>query len=118
MHKQSIRISALLGLCLALGSLYTQAVRAQSKTLDAIFTTAPIKIDGYAEPAWNKAPAANIAICMNAALTAQLSDCKVSGTAQALWNGPELYLLITVTDPGRLRLLQPRIPSAPVSKST
>src|ERR1035438_3850424 len=36
---------------------------------------------------------------MNPALSSDLSDCKVSGTAQALWNGPLLYLLFTVADP-------------------
>jgi hypothetical protein len=41
----------------------------------------------------------NVGICMNAALTVQLSHCSVSGTVQALWNGPMLYLLFTVTDP-------------------
>jgi hypothetical protein len=99
MQEQWIRGFALLGFCLALDSMCTLAAVAQSKSLNAVFTTAPIKVDGYAESAWNKAPAANIAICMNAELTVQLSDCKVSGTVQALWNGPLLYLLISVTDP-------------------
>ena len=36
---------------------------------------------------------------MNPARTAQLSDCTVTGSVQALWNGPLLYLLFTVTDP-------------------
>lgn len=99
MQKQWIRGFATLGLCLALNGLCCAAAFAQRKTLDAVFTTAPIKVDGFAEPAWNKAPAAEIAICMNAELTAQLNDCKVSGTVKALWNGPLLYLLISVTDP-------------------
>ena len=99
MQKQFIRAFAVWGLFLAMQCLSPFSALAQGKKLNAIFTTSPIKIDGYAEPAWSKAPAANIAICMNAALTAQLSDCKVSGTVQALWNGPHLYLLITVTDP-------------------
>lgn len=80
-------------------SLSTLPALAQGKILNAIFTTSPIKVDGYAEPAWNKAPSPDIAICLNAELKAQLSHCKVSGTVQALWNGPLLYLLITVTDP-------------------
>ena len=71
---------------------------AKGQIQNAIFTESPIKIDGYAESPWNRAPAANIAICMNAELTAQLTGCKVSGMVQALWNGPHPYLLITVTD--------------------
>jgi hypothetical protein len=38
-------------------------------------------------------------ICMNPTLTAQLANCAVSGTIQAMWNGPLLYLLFTVMDP-------------------
>lgn len=90
---------AVLGFSIAIQILNSDSVVAQGKILNAIFTTAPIKVDGYAEPAWDKAPVSKIAICMNTALTDQLSDCKVSGTVQALWNGPLLYLLITVTDP-------------------
>jgi endo-1,4-beta-xylanase len=67
--------------------------------LSAAFTPVPIHVDGIAEPAWSNAPAQNIAICMNPALTQQLADCRVSGTVQALWNGPILYLLFAVTDP-------------------
>src|ERR1035441_4526785 len=99
MRKQYIRIFTVLGLSVAIQIPGCFPAFAQGKILNAIFTTSPIKVDGYAEPAWDKAPAANIAICMNAELTAELSDCKVSGTVQALWNGPLLYLLITVTDP-------------------
>ncbi len=65
----------------------------------AQFTSTPITVDGIAEPAWNSATPSNIAICMNPALTAQLTNCKVSGTVRALWDGPRLYLLFTITDP-------------------
>jgi hypothetical protein len=84
MQRQYIRVFTILGLFLAIQSLSPLSALAQGKTLNANFTSSPIKVDGYAEPAWNKAPSANIAICMNAELTAQLSDCKVSGTVQAL----------------------------------
>jgi len=67
--------------------------------LNAVFSRTPITVDGVAEPAWSKAPAQPIAICMNPTLTQQLSNCKVSGTVQALWNGPLVYLFFTVTDP-------------------
>jgi endo-1,4-beta-xylanase len=67
--------------------------------LNAVFTPAPILVDGKPEEAWSKAAPSDIAICMNPARTAQLDNCTVRGTVQALWNGPRLYLLFTVTDP-------------------
>jgi endo-1,4-beta-xylanase len=72
---------------------------AQGKTLDAVFTPSPVQIDGRTEGAWQKAPPSEVAICTNTNRTEQLSDCKVSGTVRAMWHGPLLYLLFTVTDP-------------------
>jgi hypothetical protein len=72
-------------LALSLSGLCSCAAFAQSKTLNAIFTTAPVKVDGYAEPAWSQAPPAKIAICMNAELTAQLNDCKPLGTVMPVY---------------------------------
>src|SRR5580693_5407361 len=83
---------ALIGLICCLG-------QAQNKVLNAVFTPAAIEVDGKVDEAWSKTAPAGIAICMNPQRTAQLSDCKVSGTVQALWNGPLLYLLFRVTDP-------------------
>ena len=74
-------------------------VLAQGAALNAQFTSTPITVDGIAEAAWKNAPAQNIAICMNPALTQQLTNCKASGTVQAMWNGPLLYLFFTITDP-------------------
>ncbi|MGA2848006.1 MAG: sugar-binding protein [Terracidiphilus sp.] len=99
MQKQHISKLILSALSLALGSLVTLPALAQAKSLQAVFTPAPITIDGEPEAEWEKAPAAPIAICMNATLTAQLDHCSVSGTVQALWNGPLLYLFFTVADP-------------------
>jgi len=56
-------------------------------------------MDGRTGPAWDKAPSSPISICMNPKLTAPLDNCAASGTVQALWHGPVLYLLITVSDP-------------------
>ncbi len=81
-------------------ALFAAAASAQNKTLDAVFTPSAIAVDGKAEDAWSKAAPVAIPICMNAQKTAQLNDCKVSGTVQALWNGPTLYLLFNVIDPG------------------
>lgn len=67
--------------------------------LSAVFVPTPPRVDGVAEQAWSHAPAQNIAICMNPALTQPLANCSTSGTVQALWNGPLLYLLFSVTDP-------------------
>jgi endo-1,4-beta-xylanase len=81
---------ALIGLCSSLAY-------AQSRALNAAFTATPIQVDGHPEDAWSQAVPSDIAICMNR--TTRLSDCKVSATVQALWNGPLLYLLFTVSDP-------------------
>ena len=87
------------GLGVAFLSLFSFLASAQNKVLEAEFTPAPIQVDGNVKAAWDKARLSPIAICMNSALTAPLSGCKVSGTVQALWNGPLLYLLFTVNDP-------------------
>jgi endo-1,4-beta-xylanase len=89
--SQTIAI-ALIGLCLS-------PAQAQNRVMNAVFTPAPIQVDSKPTEAWSKATPSDIAICMNPQRTAQLGDCKVSGTVQALWNGPLLYLLFTVTDP-------------------
>ncbi|HVW08404.1 MAG TPA: sugar-binding protein [Bryobacteraceae bacterium] len=75
------------------------ALIAQNKTIEAVFTPSAITVDGKAGDVWSKAAPQAIAICMNAQKTAQLNNCQVSGTVQALWNGPTLYLLFHVTDP-------------------
>ena len=74
------------------------SARAHGKVLEAMFTPAPIRVDGQPDALWSKAAAADISICMNAGLKAQLDRCTVSGTVKAMWNGPLLYLLFTVTD--------------------
>jgi endo-1,4-beta-xylanase len=84
--------------CIVLAAGCLPLAQAQSKTLSAVFTPAPVLVDGHPEEAWSKADASDIAICMNAQRTAQLTDCKVSGTVRAMWNGPLLYLLVDVTD--------------------
>ena len=81
-----------------IGTVGSSSMQGQN-VLQAQFTPAPITVDGVAEAAWNNAPAQKIGICMNPALTGQLSNCAVTGTVQAMWNGPLLYYLITVTDP-------------------
>jgi endo-1,4-beta-xylanase len=87
------------GLCSALIGLCLPPAQAQSRVLNAAFTPTPVRVDGKAEDAWSKAAPSDIAICTNPQRTTQLSDCRVSGAIQALWNGPLLYLLFTVTDP-------------------
>ena len=92
---QSVMAVALMG---AAGTMGSVPVSAQA-ALNAVFTPTPVVVDGVAEAAWRNAPAQKLAICMNPALTAQLTNCVVSGTIQAMWNGPLLYLLFTVIDP-------------------
>src|SRR5271168_315889 len=99
MQKQFIPKAGAFGLYLAIVSLGLFPAFGQSKVLNAVFIPYPIKVDGNPKAAWSRAAPADIAICMNAKLTAQLNKCNVSGTAQAMWNGPLLYLLFTVTDP-------------------
>jgi endo-1,4-beta-xylanase len=84
---------------IAIPGLSLSSAQTQTRILAAAFTPAPIQVDGKAEDAWSAATPSDIAICMNPRRTARLSDCKVSGNVRALWNGPMLYLLFTVTDP-------------------
>ncbi|MEI9974281.1 MAG: sugar-binding protein [Ignavibacteriota bacterium] len=84
---------------IALAGLGWPTAHAQTKLLTAAFTPTPIQVDGKPEEAWANAAPSTIAICMNVQRTTQLTDCNVSGKVQALWNGPLLYLLFTVTDP-------------------
>ena len=86
---------ALAALAFTVGS---RSLEAQN-VLQAQFTPTPIVVDGTAEAAWSSAVPQNISICMNPALTSQLSNCATSGTVKAMWNGPLLYLLINVVDP-------------------
>jgi len=66
---------------------------AQPPTLSAVFTPTPIRVDAQPAPAWDKAAPSGIAICTGASP----GTCQVSATVRALWNGPLLYLLFTVT---------------------
>lgn len=93
--KRFVGVAVLSFLAATLGAVPMFA----QNVLNAVFTPTPITVDGVAEPAWKNAPPQNIAICMNPTLTQQLTGCKVSGTVQAMWNGPLLYLFFTVTDP-------------------
>src|SRR5271165_2683170 len=83
----------------ALGLTVPACVCGQGKVLRAAFTPAPVAVDANRGAEWEKAAPQPIAICMNPALKAHLGDCNVTGTVQALWSGPTLYLLFTVTDP-------------------
>jgi endo-1,4-beta-xylanase len=67
------------------------SLHAQAKLLTATYTATPITVDGVRESVWDQAEPSPIAIC-------KLTSCPVSGTVQALWNGPVLYLLFNVTD--------------------
>ena len=92
MHNRFLDGISAAGLCFALAVLCPSPGRAQNKTLNAVFTPTAIQVDGKAEAAWGKAAPSDIAICMNQGLTAPLTDCKVSGTVQALWSGSVIYL--------------------------
>jgi endo-1,4-beta-xylanase len=85
--------------CIAIAGLSLSQTQVQKKTLSAAFTPSPVQVDGNAEDAWSKTPPSEIALCMNPRRTAAVSDCKASGNVRALWHGPLLYLLFTVTDP-------------------
>jgi endo-1,4-beta-xylanase len=85
------------GFCIALAGFC--CAPAHSRALKAVFTPTPILIDGQPEEAWNRTNPNDIGIYVNPKGTADRSSLKVSGTVQALWNGPLLYLLFRVTDP-------------------
>jgi endo-1,4-beta-xylanase len=98
MKNRAGRIVITMALGIAAATMGDVPTFAQN-VLNAVFTPTPITVDGLAEAAWKNAPPQNIAICMNPTRTQQLTGCKVSGTVQAMWNGPLLYLFFTVTDP-------------------
>src|SRR5579871_2152811 len=87
------------GFSIVFAGLCSSPVRAQGRTLNAVFTPAPIQVDGHPKEAWNRAAPSDIEIYVYPRGAAQPGDNKVSGTAQALWNGSLLYLLFTVNDP-------------------
>ena len=115
MNPRPFAVAIAAGLCVA--SLCAAAVHAQNKVAERRLHASAIQVDGKPEEAWSKATPSGIAICMNPQRTAQLNDCKVSGTVQALWNGPLLYLLFTVADPD-IATASPQDTSAPACKST
>ena len=82
----------------ALAAFWLPGAWGQGKVLNAVFTPAPIQVDGKAEDAWKAAAPAAIAICMNPAHDAELQECPATGTVQALWRGPVLYLLFSVRE--------------------
>jgi endo-1,4-beta-xylanase len=87
-------------LVIVAGMMGSVPASAQTSVLDAVFTTSTITVANLgSEAAWATAPKQNISICVNASDTALVtSGCTASGTVQALWNGPVLYLLFSVTD--------------------
>jgi hypothetical protein len=82
MKNRVARIVARMVLGIATATMGNVSTFAQN-VLNAVFTAAPITVDGLAEAAWQNAPPQNIAICMNPTLTQQLTGCKVSSTVQA-----------------------------------
>jgi endo-1,4-beta-xylanase len=97
MSPRPLSVAIVAGLCAA--SLCPPAARAQSRSLNAVFTSTPLQVDGQADAAWGRAAPSAIAICMNPARTTPLDDCAVKASVQAMWSGPLLYLLFTVADP-------------------
>jgi endo-1,4-beta-xylanase len=87
-----------IGLGMALLLTASDAMLGQTKILHAVFTPVPVKVDGAVEKEWDRAVAEPIALCMNVKLTEPKSGCAVTGTVQALWSGPVLYLLFRVQD--------------------
>jgi|GEM_PF-694604 len=86
-------------LVLALTGLAHASQALAQGPLNAQFSETPPTVDGIPESLWDKATPSRIATCMNPALTAPATNCATSGTVQALWNGPVLYLLFRVSDP-------------------
>ena len=70
----------------------------ETESLKSQFTSATVKIDGFAEEAWENAKQSNISISMTGNLSAPAADCKTYGNVRSLWDGALLYLLIDVSD--------------------
>lgn len=70
----------------------------ETESLKSQFTSATVKIDGFAEEAWKNVKQSNIGISMTGNLSAPASDCMTFGNVRSLWDGALLYLLIDVSD--------------------
>jgi hypothetical protein len=75
-------------------------VKPTNNVLHAQFTPARIAVDGEADAAWNDARPVRITQAYNPAMTgAPDTACPVEADLRALWNGGDLYLLVSVKDP-------------------
>jgi endo-1,4-beta-xylanase len=91
---------ALLCSCAAMaGDRFPAPNPAPNNILAAQFTAAPVIIDGLAEDAWSAAAPAALDKSYNPAMNGPPATCAVSGDVRALWDGPLLYLLVSVNDP-------------------
>lgn len=77
--------------------------------LTAVFTAAPVVVDGIREPAWDVATPHPISQRFNADLTALAPEAPAGGTVRLLWDGPVLYLLVEVS--GDLTRADSAVPS-------
>jgi endo-1,4-beta-xylanase len=88
---------------------FAAAAIVNSSVLEAQFTPAPITVDGAVDAAWNRAMAAPLTHPYNSDLSgAPATTCAASGEVRALWDGAQLYLLVSVRDP-RVTTAAPKI---------
>ena len=76
------------------------SIKPTNKVVDAQFTTGQVTVDGQMDAAWSNATPVRIAQAYNPAMTgAPDATCPVEAELRALWNGGDLYLMVSVKDP-------------------
>jgi endo-1,4-beta-xylanase len=97
MTLRSLFVALGVGICAA--SAGATSAQAQSRKMDAVFSPVPIEVDGQVDSAWSRASPSDIGICVTPPRTSPPARCVAAGTVRAVWHGPVLYLLFSVTDP-------------------
>ena len=71
-----------------------------NNVLEAQFVSGSLDVDGEMEAAWSNATPVRITHAYNPAMTGKPeTHCPIEAEMRAMWDGPVLYLLVSVTDP-------------------
>ncbi len=93
-----LHIKLLLLFCVSLLSANIDADTSKVKTLLSQFTASAVDIDGKIDDVWRNTAQSEIKTAMSCDLSAEATDCPVSGKVSSLWDGALLYLLVEVID--------------------
>ena len=93
---------------IAMAGLNLSPAQAQNRTLNAVFTPAPIQVDGKAEEAWSKAAPSDIAICMNSRRTRATQRLQGLRQRAGAVERPAALSAVHRHGPGSTRLRRPK----------